>query len=103
MSSFWQRLEDITVSAFIENLVGELIEGVAGGVLVWCLIYAWTSWNNLKSKTIKRMKKKMRKTLNKYVSKSKKLVSKNKMTIASTVAGLAVSSIGLILSAGSAI
>lgn len=69
-------------------MVGELIEGVAGGVLVWCLHNAGTMGNNLKSKSVKKMKNKMTKTLNKYVIRSKRLVSENKMTIASTVAGL---------------
>lgn len=96
-------MKDITVSAFIDNLFGELIEGVIGGVLVSCWYGIRALWNNLKSKTLKKMKKKIRRTLNKCVNKSKRLVSKNKMTIASTVAGLAVSSIGLILSAGSTI
>jgi hypothetical protein len=83
-------------------VVGELIEGVTGGVLVWYLYSTRTLWNNLKSK-VKKMKKKIRKTLNKYVNKSRGLVSKNKMTIVSTVAGLAVSSVCLILSAGNTI
>lgn len=100
------HLDDITVSAFIDNLVGELIEGIAGWMLVLCIYGARVLWNNFKNKIVTKMKKKKTKTSNKSTNRSnqiKPLVHQTKIAIIPTVAGLLVSSVSLILSAGYAI
>lgn len=99
------RYHDITVSQFFENGVDELIEEATGSLLALGFYQAGTLCNNFKSRTIKTMKKRIRKTINKIAGKCKKskLLAQTKRTTAQIITGILASSLILFLSAGSAI